>query len=206
MSNENEQIVLGGKADEIVKCASCEKELKVEESHSFEGKNGEDIYFCDECMAQINDALEEETKNPNIPFAIIASIAAGMIGGLIWYWFTILTKFQVGYLAIALGWFVGIATCMGAGHKKGKILQVISVATTLATLLLAEFMITLHYVGARPDYNMSSIALLNHLLKQDYSIISLFIAIIKDSISPIGLVIWSVGLYNAYVMPKARKL
>ena len=31
MSNENEQIVLGGKADEIVKCAGCEKELKHEE-------------------------------------------------------------------------------------------------------------------------------------------------------------------------------
>ena len=67
-------------------------------------------------------------------------------------------------------------------------------------------MITLHYIGATPDYNMSSTALLNHLLGQGYSIISLFIAAIKISISPIGLVIWGIGLYAAYVIPKARKL
>lgn len=206
MSDENEQIVLGGKADEIVKCAGCGKDLKVEERHSFEGENGEDIYYCDECIAQINSALEEETKNPNILFATAASIFAGIVGGFIWYWFTVLTNWQVGYLAIALGWFVGIATCFGAGHKKGKMLQAISVATTLITLLLAEFMISLHYIGKTPDFNMSSTVLLNHLLGQGYSIISLFITVIKNSISPIGLVIWCFGLYTAYIMPKARKL
>lgn len=206
MSDENEQIVLGGKADEIVKCAGCGKDLKVEERHSFEGENGEDIYYCDECMTQINQALEEETKNPNLLFAVVASIIAGLVGGFAWYWITVLTGYQVGYLAIALGWLVGVATCFGAGHKKGKMLQGISVAITLVTLLLAEFMITLHYIGAGPDYNMSSTALLNHLLGQDYSLVSLFITVIINSISPIGLVIWGIGLYTAYVMPKARKL
>lgn len=206
MSNENEQIVLGGKADEIVKCAGCGKDLKVEERHSFEGENGEDIYYCDECMTQINQALEEETKNPNILFAIVASIIAGIVGGFAWYWITVITKLEVGYIAIALGCLVGIATCMGAGNKKGRILQVISVVTTLVTLLFAEFMITLHYIGAGPDFNMSSTALLNNLLGQGYSIISLFITVIKNSISPIGLVIWGIGLYTAYVIPKARKL
>ncbi len=206
MANENEQIVLGGKADEVVTCAGCGKELKVEERHSFEGENGEDIYYCDECLAQINQAFEEETKNPNILFAMVASVVAGLVGGFAWYWITVLTNYQVGYLAIALGWLVGVATCFGAGHKKGKALQLISVAATLITLLLAEFMITLHYIGAEPNYNMSSTALLNHLLAQDYSLVALFITIIKNSISPIGLVIWGVGLYTAYVMPKPRKL
>lgn len=206
MSNENEQIVLGGKADEIVKCADCGKELKVEERHSFEGNDGEDIYYCDECLAKINQAFEEETKNPNILFALVSSIIAGILGGLAWYWITVITNLQVGYLAIALGWLIAFATCKGAGNKKGKLLQVIAVLVTLVTLLFSDFMISLHYVGDSLGDTMSSIDAFKYFLEKGFHPILIFIVVLKNTISPIGLVIWGVGLYTAYVIPKARKL
>ena len=210
MAEENvqqseEKIVLGGRADEIVKCADCGKEITVEERHSFDGEDGKDIYFCDECMAKINQMLEEETKNPNMLGATALGVIAGVLGGIIWFIITSATKTSFGILAIALGWLIGKAVSLGAGNKKGIKLQILAATIMIIFLLLSEYFIYLYFLGKEPDVNASAPMVFLALLKGGVFFKSLA-WFAKWFISPIGLVIYAFGIYTAYILPKPTKL
>lgn len=200
-----EKIVLGGRANEIVKCADCGKEITVEERHSFEGENGQDIYFCDECMTKINQALAEETMNPNMVGAGILGGLAGILGGIIWFIITAATKTSFGIIAIGLGWLIGKAVSLGAGNKKGVQLQIMAALIMTAFLILSEYFIFLYLLGRQPDINMSVSGVLAQVLNGGMFFESLG-WFVKSMISPIGLVIWGFGIYMAYIVPKPTKL
>ena len=210
MTEENnaqteEKIILGGRATEIVKCAKCDKEITVEERHSFEGENGEDIYFCDTCMEEINKEIEKETLNPNMFGASILGSIAGIIGCIIWFIITSATKTTFGILAVGLGWLIGKAVSLGAGNKKGLKLQILSAVIMTIFLLLAEYLIYLYFLGKEPDINMPVPTLLAHILVSG-SFVKTLMWFAKWAISPIGLIIWGFGIYMAYIVPKATKL
>ena len=197
MTEENntqteEKIVLGGRSTEIVKCAKCGKEITVEERHSFEGENGEDIYFCNTCMEEINKELEEETKNPNMLGAIALGSIAGIIGCIIWFIITSATKTSFGILAIGLGWLIGKAVSLGAGIM-------------IVFLLLSEYLIYLYLLGKEPNLNMSVPVLFAQIISSGM-FLKMLVLFIKWAVSPIGLIIWGFGIYMAYIVPKPTKL
>ena len=67
MVEENQKPVEEVKQEEVLKCEACGKELKREEAYVVEEEEEKEIYYCDKCLAKIKIALEEETKNLNIP-------------------------------------------------------------------------------------------------------------------------------------------
>ena len=210
MTEENntqteEKIVLGGRSTEIVKCAKCGKEITVEERHSFEGENGEDIYFCNTCMEEINKELEEETKNPNMLGAIALGSIAGIIGCIIWFIITSATKTSFGILAIGLGWLIGKAVSLGAGNKKGLNLQLLAAGIMIVFLLLSEYLIYLYLLGKEPNLNMSVPVLFAQIISSGM-FLKMLVLFIKWAVSPIGLIIWGFGIYMAYIVPKPTKL
>ena len=202
---EEEKIVMGSRAEETVTCANCGKEIKVGESHAYAGENDEDIYFCNNCQKEIDNALEEETKNPNVIGATLLGVLAGIVGGIIWYWITVLTNYSIGYIALFLGWLIGSGVCLGAGREKGFGLQILSAAIMLVTLLVSELIIYIHYGAVNYEINMTTTELLLKFISSG-QFGDLIKAFLKDSVSPIGLVIWGIGLYVSFIIPKPRKL
>lgn len=208
MSNQTElpeKITMGSRVNEIVQCAKCGKELKIEQRTAFAGDDGEDIYFCEDCLSEINKELENQTQNPNMLGAIFLGLAAAITGGLGWFLLTILINKSFGYAAIALGWLIGYAVCLGSGNKKGFKLQVIAAILTTLSLIISEFMIYLHFVGQAPEINVSAPILLTYLALSGKFLFAIE-NFAKDMISPIGLLIWGIGIWFAYCVPKAEKL
>ena len=200
-----EKIVLGGRANEVFNCADCGRQITVEERHYFEGENGEDIYFCEECMAKINHALAEETMNPNMVGAGILGGIAGILGGIIWFIITAATKTSFGLLAIGLGWLIGKAVSLGAGNKKGLQLQIMAALIMTLFLILSEYFIFLYLLGRQPEVNLPMAGVLAQILSGGIFFESLG-WFVKSMISPIGLLIWGFGIYMAYIVPKPTKL
>src|SRR3989344_8188676 len=102
-----EQIQIGAKAEERVQCSNCGKEVVVSQTHSYKGKKGEDIYFCADCKGKIDEQLSAETKNPNFVGALIGGLIGAIIGGSIWYGIAVVTGYEIGYVALGLGYLVG---------------------------------------------------------------------------------------------------
>lgn len=198
-------IVMGSRADEIAKCSQCEKEFTIGKMNAFQGKNGEDIYFCEECIKQINEELAKETKDQNILGAVTLGVISGILGGILWYLITVLFNWQIGYMAIALGWLIAMGVHVGSGYKKGKNLQVISAMLMIIILLSSEFMIFLHYTGQSPNWNTTSFNVLSILI-QENNLGAAISSFFSQSTSPIGLLIWGIGIYTAYIILKPVKL
>jgi len=205
-------IQMGSKVEEKVPCSECKKEVGAQERHVFKGKSNTDIYYCDSCVEKINEALANETKNPNIITAVLVGAMAGFIGTIGWYLFVILTQYQIGYIGIALGWLIGTAYVKGAGEKRGHQLQLLAAITTLISLLGADLFIFTHfsaeYFNSEFGIQVSSLdIILSFLVDNTEGMRSLFLQDFLSSVaSPIGLLIWGISIFTAYSIPKPRVL
>jgi hypothetical protein len=200
---ESGKIQIGSKANINVKCAQCRKEVLGKEAYAYKGKGGEEIFLCETCKTEAEKVFAAETKNPNIVMAVMLGSMAGVVAGIVWYFFAILTGYQIGYIALGVGFIIGWAVIFGSGKKRGPVLQVISAAITLATLFISEYFMTMYYYrqyllenkAQFPDYN-GEIFFLSPFDPE----------VLSSMISPMGLLIWGIGIYFAYSIPKSRAI
>jgi MFS superfamily sulfate permease-like transporter len=147
--------------------------------------------------------MRRETENPNIPGSVALGLMAGAAAGLVWYLVQTLTGYTVGYIALGAGWLVGQAVMRGAGKKRGSALQLISVAITLAAIVGASYFSLIHQVN---KFLAEKAAEKGTQLASQVWISPLSPLFWKSIISPMGLLIWGIGLYIAFRIPQPRKL
>ena len=190
-----EQISIGSKAKETVSCENCKKSIPAGEQYTLRGKDKKEVHLCSECKENINKVFAEETKNPNLPKAILGGIVGGGLGGLLWFLFVVVTKLELGWIAIGVGWLVGMGVHLGSGRKRGLHLQLLSAFLTLATLFIANYFVLYKLVQDEVGIGLQQLPF--SLVMQVF---------MKSIISPIGLLIWAIGLYVAFRVPQPRKI
>jgi hypothetical protein len=200
---ENFQIKIGEKADELVNCGQCQGQFSATQCYTYKGKKGQTVFLCEKCHEVAEKAFKEETQNPNMAMAVVLGGIAALIAGVAWYFFTVLTNYQIGYVAIGVGFIIGHAVIWGAGKKRGLSLQIMSAAITVLTLLVSQYFTVLYYARKY---------LLEHKTEfpkydgQWFFISPFNPEVIKSMFSPMGLLIWGIGIYFAYSLPKARSI
>jgi hypothetical protein len=200
---DNMEIKIGAKANQIVKCNGCQKEVPAGQYYTYKGKKGESVFLCEACRETTEKAFKAETQNPNMVMAAILGILAAIIAGVAWFLLSVLTGYQIGYVAIGVGFIIGHAVIWGAGKKRGASLQILSAAITIVTLLISQYVIVLYYIHKY---------LLEH--RADYPGYNgqwIFVSpfnpdVLKGMFSPMGILIWAIGIYFAYSLPKARSI
>ena len=190
-----EQISIGSKAKETVSCENCKKSIPAGEQYTLRGKDKKEVHLCSECKENINKVFAEETKNPNLPKAILGGIVGGGLGGLLWFLFVVVTKLELGWIAIGVGWLVGMGVHLGSGRKRGLHLQLLSAFLTLATLFIANYFVLYKLVQDEVGIGLQQLPF--SLVMQVF---------MKSVVSPIGLLIWAIGLYVAFRVPQPRKI
>ena len=198
-----EEIKIGSEVGKMVNCSVCQKEGTTDEFTTLQGHKGQNVYLCSECKANVDKAFEAETKNPNILLAIVVGVIGGIIGGIIWYFITINTNYEIGYVSLGLGYLIGFGVYLGSGKKRGHKLQIISAIIAVIAIVVTEKFIMQYFVNDYlknnpseiPDYNGQKISV--SLLNPEFW---------KNFISPIGLLIYAIGIYLAYKFCKPRKI
>ena len=190
-----EQISIGSKAKETVSCENCKKSIPAGEQYTLRGKDKKEVHLCSECKENINKVFAEEIKNPNLPKAIFGGIVGGGLGGLLWFLFVVVTKLELGWIAIGVGWLVGMGVHLGSVRKRGLHLQLLSAFLTLATLFIANYFVLYKLVQDEVGIGLQQLPF--SLVMQVF---------MKSIISPIGLLIWAIGLYVAFRVPQPRKI
>ncbi|MEY2440059.1 MAG: hypothetical protein QOI34_1444 [Verrucomicrobiota bacterium] len=64
------------------------------------------------------ERYDQLRSEQNLPLALLAGIGAAFIGAAVWATVTVMTEFQIGYMAIAVGFIVGYAVRLGRGIEK----------------------------------------------------------------------------------------
>lgn len=127
-------------------CAQCSRALSPEDRVA-----SGDKLFCRSCYASLRAELEQAistmSSNVNYVNASLGAILGGTLGAVVWWGFTALTHVALGLLAIAIGFLTGIGAVKFAGDKRSQGLQAISVATALASYVLATYLVNMTFIN-----------------------------------------------------------
>lgn len=124
------------------KCALCERPLVNEPSGRVNGKTT--CLSCrDAVLAEIASEADASVKlAPVIAVGAVASAACGAA----WALLIIVTKSEIGFAAVGIGYAVGHAVRQAAGGKRGRRLQWIAVGCSTLGLLLGKYFFVAHMV------------------------------------------------------------
>lgn len=116
-------------------------------------------------------AIEQIDYDSNYILGLIGGGVAMLVGAALWGAITYFTQYQIGYMAIGVGFLVGIAfRFFGKGHS--MIFGLSSAVLALIGCVLGNF---LFYVGAiSREENASFIEILFFLITNPFSVIELF--------------------------------
>ena len=180
-------------------CAECSTPIEPGDEHliikaSKKGKT--DTFLCAQCLAKARTALEEQTHNPNMLMAVMGGLAGAVAGGLIWYFFVILTDWQVGFIAMLMGLLVGLGVVRGAGRKTGRPLQWISVLLTVVAILFSEYLIFNHF--------FREVGLVGNLTIAQF--FEVYGAYFGEGAGFLDILFFGIALWQAYATPGRKVL
>ena len=126
-------------------CHNCSVKISGT-SHSIKTNEGRLMELCNKCYENLAKASNMQSKDINTALAVIFGLALGIIGALIWFGAVVITKWQIGLVAIAVGWLAGFGVHIGSGKKRAVSLQIISAIVAFISILFGQYLITNHFV------------------------------------------------------------
>ncbi len=71
--------------------------------------------------------------------AILGGLLAAIIGGAVWGGIAIYTGYEVGYVALGVGFLCGMGVVLFTGGKKGMPLQVIAIVASVLGIVIGKY-------------------------------------------------------------------
>ncbi len=147
--------------DAPYQCYRCQSAICVDCETKMNGRS-----ICPTCMAQVRGHLAEryqsETRNVNYSGGALAGLLMAAGGAFAWSQFAVMSDSQLAVAAVILGGAVGYAVMLGAGEKRGHILQQMAAVLALVAVIFAYLLIFVRNRGvvyAFPEYLASLVPL-----------------------------------------------
>jgi hypothetical protein len=148
----------------------------------------------------VADVVMPEPKPalPAGPANLLGGVLGGAIGAVLatglWYGVVAVTNWQVGIVAIAVGFVVGQGVLFGAAGRGSILLVPVSVAFTLLALVVSEYLIVYNFVVQE----FGSAGMIDIVQPPDF-----VIEIVMESVTadPLTLVFWAIAGYQAVMIP-----
>lgn len=125
----------------------------------------------------------------NLPLALLGGACAALIGALLWAIITVATNLQFGYMAIALGFFVGY-TVRYTGKGMDISFGVLGAILSVAGCFLGNLFTLVGFIA-----NDEGLGYLQVFLGIDYSLIP---GVMMATFSPIDLLFYGLAIYEGY--------
>jgi hypothetical protein len=150
---------------------------------------------------------------PAVP-ATMGDLVGGVVGGAIgavlatglWYGVVATTNWQVGIIAVAVGFIVGHGVVLGAGRHPSILLVPISLAFALVSLFVSEYLIANHFyntavaeIAAEMGISAGEVADIAALAGVPTTPLDLVRFSLESD--PITLLFWAIAGWEAFVIP-----
>lgn len=128
------------------RCAQCDKLITPDDRVA----TGDRV-FCRNCYEQLRMELETAARamseDINYGNAALGAVLGGILGVLVWWGFTVVTKLSLGLIAVGVGWAVGWGTVRFAGGKRARGMQLLSAIVAVASWAVANFLVNATFVN-----------------------------------------------------------
>ncbi len=118
-----------GDANHELRCQSCERAI-----HDHYYTAGQAI-VCEACRHQIEAELANPQGGSAFLRAGVFGLGAAAVGAALWGVIVKVTGYEIGLIAIAVGWVVGAAVRAGTRHRGGRLYQLMAVALTYLAIV-----------------------------------------------------------------------
>jgi len=151
-------------------------------------------------------AGEEEFSGSALVPAILGGLLAAVIGGAVWAGIAIWTGYEVGYVALGVGFLCGLGVVMFTAGKKGMPLQMIAVVTSVLGIVIGKYGTFHHFFheGLMQAENGAELAAGYGLFSGN--MIQTFMANMSSMAGGIDLLWIGLAVYTAWSIPKASGL
>lgn len=138
---------------------------------------------------RLERVLAAMRQEQNFPLGTSAGLAAAVIGAVIWAVITVVTEYQIGWMAVGVGFLVGIAVRQ---FGKGMSMKFGIAGALLAFLgcVLGNLFSVCGFIGAQEG--MSPLAVLFQI---DFAVA---IELLKATFSPMDLLFYGIAVYEGY--------
>lgn len=194
-----------------VTCTSCSKEI----TDTYHEANG--AIVCSRCRAKVESELKHGSGAGGFMRALVLGLGGAALGALLYFAVLKLTGYEIGLIAIAVGFMVGHGVQMGSGGRRGFKYQALAVALTYSAIVVTYIPFILEGLEANVPADVAARAadsLATGGAAQGTGIagaaISLVVLFAMAALSPIlmgfeniiGLLIIGFALYQAWSMNK----
>jgi hypothetical protein len=182
----------------MLTCEQCGNSIVEGGEFVLTGKRDDpDRTICQSCATVAENEIEADTRDINVLGAVFFGIVAAVISALLWYAVVVITDYQLGIVAIVVGWIVAQAVICGAGKKRGPVVQLISVVAIIFSMALGQYLIIRHLIIQQGFDNLP--LFINLKL-----VFNLLVEVIKED--PLVLLFWLIAAIEGIVLPAKRKL
>ena len=124
--------------DDTVHCGVCARAVPKQETSVINGNR----ITCASCTAAVQrEVAASVPTGRGIARAFGAGLVGALVGGAFWAAVTVVTNFQVGFIATLVGYLAGQGVKLAAGKQHGKVLQYMAVGLALVGMVAAKYMI-----------------------------------------------------------------
>ena len=124
-----------------VACATCQQTIASE----YFDVNGQSV--CDSCRHQLAEMTETPRSWGVFAKAGLFGLGAAIAGAILYYAVIAVTDFEIGIVAIAIGFMVGWMVRKGAGGRGGRRFQVLALVLTYWAVGLAYTPLTFQQIA-----------------------------------------------------------
>lgn len=184
-------------------CSGCGIEIAMGEGVLVAAprKQESPVALCDTCVAKIESIFVAETLHPKVLPAAALGLVAGLVAAGIWYAVVAITNFQLGIVAVGVGWAVAKAVSVGSGKKRGGVLPWISVAIALVAMASGQYLVIRHFIVE--ELAAEGVANIPLLLSLELMVQLVYEGLKAD---PVTLLFWIIALWQAYALVRKRRL
>ena len=139
--------------------------------------------------AMIEVAFQKFEAEQSMVGGFLAGSAAALAGAGVWALVTVLTGYQIGFMAIGIGFLVGLAVQF-AGKGINQVFGVMGAALALLGCLLGNYFTIVHFVG-----EAEGLGFFDTLTRINPAAIPELMAI---TFSPMDLVFYGIAVYEGF--------
>jgi len=181
-------------------CARCDRAL-ADDDRVVAG----DRQFCRSCYEtlrlELQRTVEAMSTDVNYPMAVAGAILGGIAGILLWWGFTVLTKFAVGLVAVAIGFLVGHGAVRFSGGKRSAGLQALAIVVAVLAFAVATYLVTMTFVN-------DALTKQGDLRRVPFppSSVEMFVRVVWLGFGVMDLVFLAIVVWEAWRIPRPLKL
>lgn len=150
--------------------------------------NDTELTPLEQSQAAADTAAAQTLPEQSLPKALAAGAAAALVGALLWALVTFVTEYQIGWMAVGVGFLVGYAVRFGKGTT--QIFNITGAVLALLGCVMGNVFMIIAFAAKGADLSVFEVA--------SRIEIGLLANLMMETFSPMDILFYGIAVYEGW--------